>query len=153
MNFYKPLRAVMTQRCTQPVVTRPVSNPIHKDTKCSAEQEITWIIATNSDWLSTCCVTASARDLAEVTELRKKYLQLYCTNWNKSSYNVCFTSGDGHCTHKHTHRQYVITGCTTLGHCTHIHSVIGVGMRRSRGEVPLHPRYNAVMGVAARTAL
>jgi len=32
-------------------------------------------------------------------------------------------------------------------------SVIGVGMRRSRGELPLHPRYNAVMGVAARTAL
>ena len=32
-------------------------------------------------------------------------------------------------------------------------SVIGVGMRRSRGEVPLHPRYNAVMGVAAHTAL
>jgi len=32
-------------------------------------------------------------------------------------------------------------------------SVIGVGMRRSRGDVPLHPRYNAVIGVAARTAL
>jgi len=40
-------------------------------------------------------------------------------------------------------------------------SVVGVGMRRSRGEVPLHPRYKlwsittvmAVMGVAARTAL
>jgi len=38
------------------------------------------------------------------------------------------------------------TSAATLG-------VIGVGMGRSRGEVPLHLRYNAVMGAAARTTL
>jgi len=32
-------------------------------------------------------------------------------------------------------------------------NVIAVGMGRSRGQIPLHPRYNAVMGVAARAAL
>lgn len=56
-------------------------------------------MATNSARLSTCCEDSSTHFTA-MTELRKKYLQLYCRNWNKSWYSVCFTSSDGHWTHK-----------------------------------------------------
>jgi len=59
-------------------------------------------MATNCGRLSTCCEDESPTDLSAVMELWKKYLQLYCMNWKRSSYNVCFTSSDGHCTHKHS---------------------------------------------------
>ena len=64
----------------------------------------------NSARLSTCCQDAPV-DFAAMTELRKKYLQLYCKNWNKSWYSVCFTSSDGHFTHKRN-QNVTLPACT-----------------------------------------
>lgn len=64
----------------------------------------TCMMATNSTRLSTFCdgVSPVVTPFTAMTELRKKYLQLYCRNWNSSWYKVCFTSSDGHCIHIHT---------------------------------------------------
>lgn len=66
-----------------------------------SDAQKTCTMATNCGRLSTRCEDESATDFTEVTELWKKYRQLYCRNWNRSSYRVCLTSSDGHCTHKY----------------------------------------------------